>query len=278
MATLSPQTETPPVVDPVQGNLKSPSPDHPALPPQAPQEVHTLPEAPTFHRFQEYNHRYKIALAGFSYTVETSGKRGCVRFEVEQGRRSQLLISTGGATLERTVENLTSPDGATSSRQYESLTHKLEPDRLNDKLVESYRAADGTASKRVTNTHESAGNRNQRVVETTTARDGTVKERENIDMNVNVSGVGGGLGGSWSREYSTQVGQPEHATLKCKYVVMGLFSRVNGVPRERLIEIKTPKRLFFYIWFSIISLRGIDAIFSLKDVRGFAIYQVRDPM
>lgn len=204
-----------------------------------------------------------------------------MRCEVEQARRRQLLISVGCLFLERKVESLTLPDGATSSKRQRTFGFDVKPTFMSDRVVEIDRAADGTEDRRVFNSYGTAENINQYVVETSTAADGTVTVKESVNISEAYPAVGAssaGGGNSRSREYSMQGGQPEHATLKCKYVVVGLFSRINGVPRERLIEIKKSKRLFFYIWWAIISLRGMDAIFSLKDVRGFAIYKVRSPM
>jgi hypothetical protein len=59
-----------------------------------------------------------------------------------------------------------------------------------------------------------------------------------------------------------------------QYVVIGLFSRVTGIPRERLVIVKKPKHLFRRMRWGIIKLRGIEAFLSLRGVKGFAIYEV----
>ncbi|PVH85824.1 hypothetical protein DL98DRAFT_376870, partial [Cadophora sp. DSE1049] len=58
-----------------------------------------------------------------------------------------------------------------------------------------------------------------------------------------------------------------------QYVVIGLFSKVNGVPSERLIKIKEASGLFRSMWWAIVSLRGVGGVFSLKDIKGFGIYK-----
>jgi len=59
-----------------------------------------------------------------------------------------------------------------------------------------------------------------------------------------------------------------------QYVVIGLFSHVTGIPRERLVIVKKPKHLFRRMRWGIIKLRGIEALLSLRGVKGFAIYEV----
>ncbi|KAH9221683.1 hypothetical protein DL95DRAFT_287645 [Leptodontidium sp. 2 PMI_412] len=64
-----------------------------------------------------------------------------------------------------------------------------------------------------------------------------------------------------------------------QYVVMGLFSQVTGVPNERLIRIRTSEGrrssigLFRSMSVAVMRIRGIGAVFSLKDVKAFGIYQ-----
>lgn len=59
------------------------------------------------------------------------------------------------------------------------------------------------------------------------------------------------------------------------FLVLDIFTRPDSVPKERLLIIKNPKRLFWQMWFNIIRLRGLQYIFSLKDVKQFKLYKVR---
>ena len=58
------------------------------------------------------------------------------------------------------------------------------------------------------------------------------------------------------------------------FVVIGIFSPLTGIPSERLVTVSKPKHLFRDLWWGIMRLRGIEAFVSLKDVKGFAVYQV----
>jgi hypothetical protein len=58
------------------------------------------------------------------------------------------------------------------------------------------------------------------------------------------------------------------------FIVIGIFSRDTEVPRERLLRVSNPKVFFKELAWSIIKLRGKEALFSLKDVKGFGVYQV----
>ncbi|KAL1297430.1 hypothetical protein AAFC00_004960 [Neodothiora populina] len=57
-----------------------------------------------------------------------------------------------------------------------------------------------------------------------------------------------------------------------KYVVLGIFNRVDGRPQEILVDIRDDARLFCSVYCSIIRLRGLAAFFSLKDVKYFKVF------
>jgi hypothetical protein len=59
------------------------------------------------------------------------------------------------------------------------------------------------------------------------------------------------------------------------YVVLGIFSGADGIPKERLVSIKDPAWLFWCMFWAILRLRGIGYFLSLKDVKAFSIYKVR---
>jgi len=87
--------------------------------------------------------------------------------------------------------------------------------------------------------------------------------------------IGGGgpasaqTGSKWSKRYTTAPNKG--------YVVLGIFSGADGIPRERVISIKHPSLLFWYFFYAIVRIRGISWFLSLKDVKGFAIYNVSGP-
>ena len=58
------------------------------------------------------------------------------------------------------------------------------------------------------------------------------------------------------------------------YLVLGLFGGKSPIPRERLINIKQSKWLFWKIWLAQIQLRGFRYFFSLKHLRAFRKYEV----
>jgi hypothetical protein len=58
------------------------------------------------------------------------------------------------------------------------------------------------------------------------------------------------------------------------YVVLGIFSGAYGIPKERMVTVKDPSRLFWHMFWAIVRLRGIGYFLSLKDVQAFSIYKV----
>jgi hypothetical protein len=60
------------------------------------------------------------------------------------------------------------------------------------------------------------------------------------------------------------------------FLVLGIFSGTERVPGERILEIRSPHFLFWQIWAHIVWIRGVMYFLSLKDVRQFRIYKVRD--
>ena len=61
------------------------------------------------------------------------------------------------------------------------------------------------------------------------------------------------------------------------FVVIGLFEGPDMAPKERIVYIKHHDWVFWYLWWGIIRLRGIQSIFSLKDCTAFKIYTVLYP-
>jgi hypothetical protein len=59
-------------------------------------------------------------------------------------------------------------------------------------------------------------------------------------------------------------------------LVIGLFSSGNKVPKERILKLrpKSAEWLNWQIWLNVIRLCGLRYFFSLKDVRGFGIFEV----
>ncbi|KAI1082168.1 hypothetical protein F5B20DRAFT_587827 [Whalleya microplaca] len=57
------------------------------------------------------------------------------------------------------------------------------------------------------------------------------------------------------------------------FVVIGIFSLLTGIPLEHLVVISKPNHLFRDLWWGIMRLRGIEALVSLKDAKGFAVYK-----
>jgi hypothetical protein len=60
------------------------------------------------------------------------------------------------------------------------------------------------------------------------------------------------------------------------FLVLGMFSGSERVPRESILEIRSPLFLFWQIWARIVWIRGLMYFLSLKDVRQFRVYKVRD--
>lgn len=60
------------------------------------------------------------------------------------------------------------------------------------------------------------------------------------------------------------------------YVVVGLFPRGHGNPRERVVFVNQPKHLFWKVCWAAFCLRGVSGTFlSLRHIKGFRLYKVR---
>jgi hypothetical protein len=64
-------------------------------------------------------------------------------------------------------------------------------------------------------------------------------------------------------------GDPKHP-----YVVVGIFSRGDIIPDEKLLVVTRPSWLFWDLFWVVARLRGIGFFLSLKDVHRFGLYKV----
>jgi len=64
-------------------------------------------------------------------------------------------------------------------------------------------------------------------------------------------------------------------TIRPVYVVLGIFSRGHAHPRERVVFVENPRRLFRRMQWTVFRLRGWTGTFlSLTHVKGFGLYKV----
>jgi hypothetical protein len=265
------------------------------LPPDAgppdngePHEYH-LGEAPTLDKLKEYNWKHEIKLPGFRYIVSEKGRRGCVRVEASKCHNSTMQIRVPGIQFNQHMEK--SHDFAagtlntTKQTKFVYSTEKWIGKWIGKRM--------GIGSGQAEMSSEESKEMNL-----TTGTIRTTKRTGGFGSIGTGMGKGPEMGLRGSREEKTESkvgqtsrepdleGQPEPSDqqshilnemgrkFQTQYVVIGLFSRVNGVPRERLIKVKEPAYLFRYMSWGIIRLRGVGAFFSLKDVEGFALYKV----
>lgn len=60
------------------------------------------------------------------------------------------------------------------------------------------------------------------------------------------------------------------------YMVVGIFPRGRGVPRETVVFVQRPQFLFWQLFWVVWRLRGVsDMFFSLRHIKGFKCYKVR---
>ncbi|KAL6694006.1 hypothetical protein J3F84DRAFT_378344 [Trichoderma pleuroticola] len=57
------------------------------------------------------------------------------------------------------------------------------------------------------------------------------------------------------------------------YVVLGTFHRGHSNPRERVVFIHKPERLFQELRWAAFRARGLSSVLSLRHVRGFKLYK-----
>jgi hypothetical protein len=102
-------------------------------------------------------------------------------------------------------------------------------------------------------------------------RDASQAESHNVEMGVTIPGPGP-LGPGVTTDTSGKV--VGEGLWTERYVVLGLFSPIDGIPREKMVFIRHSERIFRDLFWAIVRLRGLRGLFSLKDVRTFAIYKV----
>lgn len=60
------------------------------------------------------------------------------------------------------------------------------------------------------------------------------------------------------------------------YMVVGIFPRGRGVPRETVIFMQRPQFFFWQLFWVVWRLRGVSGMFfSLRHIKGFRLYKVR---
>ena len=60
------------------------------------------------------------------------------------------------------------------------------------------------------------------------------------------------------------------------YIVIGWFHRAAGNPKERLLQFEKDEDFFVALRKGEYQVRGYREVFSLKGLRGFGLYKVRD--
>lgn len=61
------------------------------------------------------------------------------------------------------------------------------------------------------------------------------------------------------------------------YVVLGIFSKEDGLPYEEIVFVPDPRRLFWKLQLAVLHLRGLSSFFSLRSIKAFRLYKVRGP-
>jgi hypothetical protein len=267
--------------------------------------------APKFHRFRVHERIFHFDLAGNGYTLAMKGRRGCIRTEVANEAHMSLRMNIFGVRAEvcRTTQNNFRTDERAT---HTSFTHSRYGVDVEYKMTRKTGKKESSRGMAVAMKGPAGIDMNAACVketeQTVKEKDGQPQSgsREVAETSKSTSRVAATLmpgsilrpaGFLYSREETTveeksmgaepdlegqpvvseEPGQPpegEKAKKPKHYLVIGLFSPVTGVPRERLITVKNPKNLFRRMWWEIMKLRGIGAILSLKDIKGFAVYQV----
>jgi hypothetical protein len=228
-----------------------------------------LGEAPTLDKLKEYNSKFKIKVPGFIFCVTEKGRRGCVRVEtlkcrsiIGQARlygmkwslHKEVSYDIAAGTLKITKK--IGVDGS-KGKWIGSLTGggKGTGFRSSREVIKEINLNTGTGTIQTTQETTVANGQPKKKVERVTKEPDIEGQQQPSDRNSR-------LWNEMGRKFETQ------------YVVTGLFSRIDGMPREHMIKVEKPAYLFWYMSWDIIRLRGISAFFSLKGVKGFALYKV----
>lgn len=104
----------------------------------------------------------------------------------------------------------------------------------------------------------------------------TPKEQENDHISpvrpsswaLQSKSVGISIGMGLSASHVTEYRNPKTplANVMRYFVVIGIFSKAANLPQERIVYFGNPKRLFRHLFWTIIRLRGISGLVSLKGV------------
>lgn len=243
---------------------------------KTPEQSYSLPSAPKFDRFRHHSKRIFLNKGWMSIGFVSTQLRGCVRSDFPIHRSLNFSVDRSMAyqySLNRTAR------GKSFSKQRS--------------IVRTRRGVVGTSTTddRVMMTRATAHEGGEATgTEEMNVRTQTVKASMNLDS-LAEAGLSAEVSASVSHtnEMQTSAMDGESGQIRRdtqsqdtrQYVVMGLFSQVTGVPNETLIRIRTSEGrrssigLFRSMSVAVMRIRGIGAVFSLKDVKAFGIYQVR---
>ncbi|KAH7364142.1 hypothetical protein BKA65DRAFT_490533, partial [Rhexocercosporidium sp. MPI-PUGE-AT-0058] len=226
--------------------------------PNVPEHIHILPAAPRLDRFHEYTEvTFGLGIVPFgvfALNIEETQLRGCARIDDSLPRRSWVRTRILGFK----IWQYELPIWDTPHVDVEE-THTETLETRDDDRVESVLGDyDIRLSASLNDSHRS---------------------RTSVDLE-SLAEAGISAAGSANGHVEASVDQVRTGyrlsrgrRQKHHYVVVGVFSRVTSVPTERLLEISKPSRLFRSIWWASVAIRGNGMLFSLRDIKGFNIYQ-----
>jgi hypothetical protein len=217
------------------------TPAQPDSDPEDEKPLHLDFPAPTFERVGESVSTWGMRLPGFSAEWQTRGETQCIRCKV-------LAVSRTFAVSIRGVVGI----GATA--EYTGFYPHVHADlEVAGQSILGHQ--DGHITRRPNGGPEAAPEGGGRVL---------------LSGEMDLAPLG--------FRYEKSVTRPGEVVLVPSqippYMVLGIFSGADGIPRERMVTVKQPSLLFWYLFWAILRLRGITWLFSLKDVKGFAVYKV----
>jgi hypothetical protein len=261
----------------------------------------TLPNAPAFERPQHYESLASFELFGNGLTLGTRRMKGCIRddspSEVVVTLRSNLYLFSNGLKIayEHDANALRSSAGIEMQILDFSCGYTIVKGRRKIGLL---RERDFEHIGQVSLNWDFF----QICIELRHSfrshGDGRIDKQFKKSATIRVSGSDSGKEWSTSSRMvpnqSSHMGapatqDPEHQPVveqaspvpddnndhgNTHFIFIGIFSRDTEVPHERLLRVSNPKFFFEELAWSIIKLRGKEAFFSLKDVKGFGVYQV----
>ncbi|RYP48623.1 hypothetical protein DL768_005514 [Monosporascus sp. mg162] len=260
--------------------------------------------APKFNEWNDYAYDSDFHCLGIGYRIKLAGRRGCARAAVESSKRASFHANVFGVRTKLSLRARARFKAGRYEEQVDTYAGIRGPDFNvdygNKRVSVRERGKQRTDKKSIFNTtlaqnvpglrpniYAEIEKTTSAVRDTTAEAPGHPRMLESPPITANglqtntdvqkVSTVEPDLEkqpvGSDTEPSAPKNAIPKKPKPPKHFVVIGIFSPSTGIPRERVIFINNPKRLFRSVWWGAVRLRGIGGLISLKHVTSFSLYE-----